>query len=222
MTNMYGITHPSYPNYIAMFSGATQGVTSNTCLTKKPFSTPNLYTVLRKVSYSFAWYSEDLPKMGAVVCSNNDYYQKHNPTTAFNNVADNANRPLTMFNWSDTSATNMKKLETVVCITPNNKHSMHDQNITKQADQWLKSNFSNLIEWCKRHNSIFVIDYDEGKSSSNQIAVMLLGAHVKSNYKLSTKYNHYSFTKYVAHTYNADSTYNSNLKNAKGVTGCFF
>ncbi len=222
LTNMFALTHPSYPNYIAMFSGSTQGVTTDGCLTNRPFDKPNLYTVLHKISKSFAWYSEDLPKMGAVVCSYNNYQQKHNPTTAFKNVADNANKPFNMFNWSDTSASNMSKLETVVCITPNKLHSMHDQVITYQGDQWLKSKLSKVIEWCRRHNSIFVIYYDEGTSHSNQLAVMLLGLHVKRNFKLATKYNHYSFTKFVAHTYNADSTYNSNLKNAKGVSGFYF
>lgn len=221
MTNMYGVTHPSQPNYLAMFSGSTQGVTSDVCMTNKPFSTLNLYTVLRKVSKRFAWYSEDLPNMGAVVCSYNNYYQKHNPTAVFKNVADSANKPLTMFNWGDTSSSNMKKLETVVCISPNNLHSMHGTT-PYQGDQWLKSIFSKLIYWCQHHNSIFVIYFDESdNSSSNKLPVMLLGYHIKQNFKLSTTYNHYSFTKYLAHTYNADSTYNSNLKAAKGVTGFY-
>jgi hypothetical protein len=31
MTHSYGVTHPSQPNYLALFSGSTQGVTSNAC-----------------------------------------------------------------------------------------------------------------------------------------------------------------------------------------------
>ncbi|HWJ28377.1 MAG TPA: alkaline phosphatase family protein, partial [Flavisolibacter sp.] len=190
--------------------------------TNKPFSTPNLYTVLHKVSRRFAWYSEGLPKMGAIVCSYSYYYQKHNPTADFSNVKDSANKPLSMFNWLDTSSSNMKKLETVVCVSPNDQHSMHGTNNPSVGDLWLKSTFSKLIEWCRRHNSIFVIYYDESdNSSSNKIPVMLLGYHVKQNFKLSTTYNHYSFTKYLAHAYNTDSAYNSNLKNAKGVTGFY-
>jgi|GEM_PF-4072826 len=30
-TRSYGITHPSQPNYLALFSGSTRGITSNTC-----------------------------------------------------------------------------------------------------------------------------------------------------------------------------------------------
>jgi hypothetical protein len=31
MRHSYGVTHPSQPNYLALFSGSTQGVTSNAC-----------------------------------------------------------------------------------------------------------------------------------------------------------------------------------------------
>ena len=36
----YAITHPSQPNYIALFSGSTQGVTSDSC--PKTFGVDNL------------------------------------------------------------------------------------------------------------------------------------------------------------------------------------
>jgi hypothetical protein len=32
VTRSYGVTHPSQPNYLALFSGSTHGVTSNACL----------------------------------------------------------------------------------------------------------------------------------------------------------------------------------------------
>src|SRR5262245_30505758 len=33
-THSYAITHPSQPNYLALFSGSTQGVTSDRCLSR--------------------------------------------------------------------------------------------------------------------------------------------------------------------------------------------
>jgi acid phosphatase len=42
-SNSHGIGHPSQPNYLALFSGSTQGVTGDECLEgKTPFKTPNL------------------------------------------------------------------------------------------------------------------------------------------------------------------------------------
>lgn len=31
MTDSHGVTHPSEPNYLAIFSGSTQGVTDDSC-----------------------------------------------------------------------------------------------------------------------------------------------------------------------------------------------
>src|SRR5437763_1231366 len=39
-TASYGVTHPSQPNYLALFSGSPQGVTDDAC--GYTFSTPNL------------------------------------------------------------------------------------------------------------------------------------------------------------------------------------
>ena len=39
-TASYAVTHPSEPNYLALFSGSTQGVTDDSC--PQTFSTENL------------------------------------------------------------------------------------------------------------------------------------------------------------------------------------
>lgn len=41
LANMYGLTHPSQPNYLQLFSGSNQGVTSNNDTSSiTPFNTP--------------------------------------------------------------------------------------------------------------------------------------------------------------------------------------
>jgi hypothetical protein len=61
-TNAHAEAHPSQPNYLALFSGSTQGVTDNSCL--PPLSAPNLATQLAVVGRTFVGYSEDLPEAG--------------------------------------------------------------------------------------------------------------------------------------------------------------
>src|ERR1700733_6894786 len=42
-TAPHGVTHPSQPNYLAIYSGSTQGITDDKCLDNEtPFTTPNL------------------------------------------------------------------------------------------------------------------------------------------------------------------------------------
>jgi hypothetical protein len=45
-TDSYGVTHPSQPNYLALFSGSTQGITSDSC--PPVFTGPNLASELVK------------------------------------------------------------------------------------------------------------------------------------------------------------------------------
>jgi len=63
LTRSYGVTHPSQPNYLALFSGSTHGVRSNAC--PQHFRKPdNLGHQLNKAGLSFIGYSESLPKTG--------------------------------------------------------------------------------------------------------------------------------------------------------------
>lgn len=76
-TNSHGIAHPSQPNYLALFSGDTQGVTGDSC--PYTFSSNNLANALKKVGKSFAGYSEDLPSVGFKGCKSQSYHRKHSP-----------------------------------------------------------------------------------------------------------------------------------------------
>ena len=62
-TRSSAITHPSEPNYLALFSGSTQGVTDDGCPNR--FTAPNLAADLIRVGKSFAGYAEDLPGPGS-------------------------------------------------------------------------------------------------------------------------------------------------------------
>src|SRR5256885_1492472 len=54
-TRSYGVAHPSQPNYLALFSGATQGVRDDGT---HDFDKPNLMSRLRAAGRSFAGYIE--------------------------------------------------------------------------------------------------------------------------------------------------------------------
>ncbi|MCL6442863.1 MAG: hypothetical protein K6T83_05295, partial [Alicyclobacillus sp.] len=84
-TNYHGVEHPSQPNYLDLFSGSNQGVTSDSC--PHTFTAPNLASELRAAGGTFAGYAEDLPSLGFTGCSNGrlgtawgaTYARKHSP-----------------------------------------------------------------------------------------------------------------------------------------------
>jgi len=64
-TDAHAETHPSQPNYLALFSGSTQGVTDNGC--DHRLTAPNLGSALLASGRTFAGYSEGLPQAGSTV-----------------------------------------------------------------------------------------------------------------------------------------------------------
>jgi phosphatidylinositol-3-phosphatase len=202
-TNFHALGHPSYPEYIKFFSGTDNGKRDNNCVNDKPFNVPNLYTQLNLKGKSFAWYSEGLPFTGSDTCSAYPYAERHNPVTIFSNVPGSVNKTFAEF------PSNYSMLEKVVCITPNLKNDMHDGSIL-EGDTWLKNNLKPLIDWCKTHNSVFVIYFDEDNGTvDNHIAVLAVGEPIKKNYTDSLRYNHYNMTRTILEKYSAAPIGNS-------------
>ena len=65
-TDAHAITHPSQPNYLALFAGSTFGVASDAC--PQAFTGPTLATGLLDHGMSFTGYSESMPQTGYTGC----------------------------------------------------------------------------------------------------------------------------------------------------------
>ncbi|WP_329191658.1 MULTISPECIES: alkaline phosphatase family protein [unclassified Streptomyces] len=181
----YGITHPSQPNYFAVFSGSTQGITDDGCYHVGSMSAPNLASELTGAGKTWGSYNESLPNEGSTTCKSGKYAQKHNPWFAFKNVPANTGHTFAQF------PSDFSKLPTVSFVTPNLCSDMHDCNVAT-GDGWIKSNLGAYAAWAKTHNSLLVITYDEDdKHSGNQIPTVLYGQPVKAGSAPTTKYNHY-------------------------------
>lgn len=178
-SDAHAVTHPSQPNYIAQFSGSTQGVTSDSC--PHMFAADNL---AHQVG-SFTGYAEDLPAAGDTSCTSGSYARKHSPWTDFSNVPAAANQPLTAF---PSDYTKLPKLSYVI---PNLDNDMHDGSVAT-GDSWLKEHIDGYAKWAQTHNSLLIVDWDEDDDSAgNQIPTVFFGAHVKQGV-YRDKINHYN------------------------------
>lgn len=192
-TQMYAITHPSQPNYIQFYSGASQGVADNNVPAGVPFSTPNLGAAVLAAGRTFAGYSESLPSTGyngatySELVGQDQYMRKHNPwanwqsaTPGVNQVPESVNQPFTNFPGDFTI------LPQLSIIVPNQQNNMHDGTIA-QADTWLQSNVSAYATWAKTHNSLLVVTFDEDESASrNRIPTVMYGANVVTGVNSNT------------------------------------
>ncbi len=176
-TDAHAVMHPSQPNYVALFSGANQGLTDDSC--PHDLRGPNLASELLAKRLSFAIYSENLPAVGYAGCSGSGglYRRKHNPVVDWQAAGLPAalNQPFRNF------PRDYSKLPTVAFVIPNMMNDMHDGTIA-EGDAWLGTHMRKYVRWAKRHNSLLIITWDESDANSftNQIPLIVVGAGVKS------------------------------------------
>ncbi|MFJ4095183.1 alkaline phosphatase family protein [Kitasatospora sp. NPDC089913] len=181
----YGITHPSQPNYFALFSGGTQGITGDGCYSVGSMSAANLGSELIAAGRTWGSYNESLPSEGSTTCKSGKYAQKHNPWFAFKNVPAKSGHTFAQF------PTDFTALPTVSFVVPNLCNDMHDCSVGT-GDGWIKNNLAAYADWARTHNSLLVVTYDEDdRNSGNQIPTVLYGQPVKAGSAPTTKYNHY-------------------------------
>jgi phosphatidylinositol-3-phosphatase len=170
---MFGITHPSQPNYFALFSGSTQGIRDDW---RYDISAPNLAISLIAAGLTFATYSEGLPSAGDRVFTSGRYVRRHNPCASFTNVPNSVNLPFTSFPSADYS-----RLPTVSFVIPNMDNDMHDGSVLA-GDAWLKANLDGYAQWAVAHNSLLIMTFDEcwgaDSPSTTPITTIFVGAGV--------------------------------------------
>ncbi|MFE0461375.1 alkaline phosphatase family protein [Kitasatospora sp. NPDC058965] len=185
LTNSFGVTHPSEPNYYALFSGSTQGRTDDSCITVQSLSAANLGSELLAAGKTWASYNESLPSQGSTTCSSGKYAQKHNPWFGFSNVPLNSAYTFAQF------PTDYTTLPKVSFVTPNLCSDMHDCSVST-GDTWIKTNLSAYATWAQTHNSLLVVTFDEDNGSNgNHIATVVYGQHVAAGSSATATYNHY-------------------------------
>ena len=80
LTRYYGVTHPSLPNYLALVSGSTQGITTD-CPVR--VDAKSLADTLEASGRTWKAYAEGLPAPGFLGAFNGRYAKKHNPLAYF-------------------------------------------------------------------------------------------------------------------------------------------
>ncbi len=184
-TRSYGVTHPSQPNYLALFSGATQGVGSNSC--PHAFDSDNLATALLDKGLSFVSYSESLPATGDASCMSGAYQRKHNPLVNWQGTR----LPASLNMGFNDFPTDFSRLPTVSFVIPDQDNDMHDGSFDA-ADKWLNTHINPYVEWAFKHNSLLILTWDEDNyREGNHIVTILVGPMVKTGTS-DQPINHYN------------------------------
>ncbi|PQE12836.1 acid phosphatase protein [Rutstroemia sp. NJR-2017a BBW] len=204
LQNLFGVTHPSEPNYMAAVGGDYFGLDGD-AFESVPQNVSSVVDLLEEKGITWGLYQEDLPysgyqgfnwvnqKTGA-----NAYVRKHNPNVLYDSVAIKPERlalikNTTMFQ-KDLKA---NKLPQWMFITPNMTSDGHDTSVTV-AGEWLRTFLGPLLDDKNfMQNTLVLITFDENETYSiqNRVFSVLLGDAVPSSLAGTTDaayYNHYS------------------------------
>jgi len=156
--------------------------------------------VLMNKGLTFGIYSESMPARGYTGCYADIYFyaRKHNPAVNWqgNNVPPEVNMPFSDF------PQDYKTLPTVAMVIPNQVNDMHSgvsmDEMILHGDSWLKDNLDPYIQWAMKHNSLFILTWDEDdSSSSNHIPTIFVGPMVTPG-RYDTRVDHYRVLRTLA------------------------
>jgi phosphatidylinositol-3-phosphatase len=191
----YAITHPSQPNYLALWGASTMGVINDNCPSPgSPYSTENLGHACEAAGLAWKAYSEGLPAVGSTVCNygSPSYARRHAPWTDWSNLTHSNEVPFTQF-AQDTAA---GKLPTLAYVVPNNCDNTHDCP-PATGDNWLAANLPGMIR-AVGPNGLVILTWDEDDGShGNHILTVFAGPSVRPGYISNRTINHYTLVRTI-------------------------
>jgi hypothetical protein len=192
LTHMYGVAHPSLPNYLALTAGTTFGVTSD--CTDCQQSGRNIADQLETAGLSWKAYMGGMPSACFKGATSGRYAKKHDPFMYYPSVADNPSRCKKVVPETQLSK-DLKagRLPTFSFLAPDLCDDTHDCGVDV-GDSYLSRTVPPILK-ALGPKGFLVLTYDEGSSGAHgggQIPTVIAGPGVKRGAKPSATYNHYS------------------------------
>jgi hypothetical protein len=194
----YGVSHPSLPNYLALVSGSTHGITSDCTACK--VTGLNLADTLEAAGKTWKAYEEGLPQAGFTGAYAGRYAKKHNPFLYFRDVSENPARlgrivPLVRFAQDERAGT----LPDFSLVVPDLCHDMHDCSVAA-GDRWLRSFVRPLLRSARTDRIAIFVIFDEGSTNAHgggHVPALVLGPLVRPHAVLSAAVDHYSLLRTI-------------------------
>jgi phosphoesterase family protein len=200
-TNYHAASHPSLPNYIALTSGSTQGITDDSDPSSHPL---DVQSIFHQAYPSAKSYEESMPS-DCAQSSSGEYAVRHNPWAYYVNGSVGNQRD--ECNANDVPTPNPASaggnLATDVAtgalphfsfVTPGLCNDMHDCSVSV-GDAYLAALVPVILagpDYTSGHLAV-VITYDEnGGASGNQVYTAVISPFTQPGTKDGTDYTHYS------------------------------
>jgi hypothetical protein len=195
-TRSYAIRHPSLPNYLALTSGSTHGITSD--CTDCHVDAPNIADQLERAHRSWKGYMEGLPAPCSTVAGQGRYAKKHDPFLYYDNVLRQPQRCRKVVGFDQLRADLRRAaLPDFSFITPDQCHDTHDCSIGT-GDRFLAGLVPQILRRLGPHGFL-VLTWDEGTSSDGcctdahggRVVTIVAGPDVRRGARMSRPVDHY-------------------------------
>lgn len=196
-TNYYAITHPSLPNYLALTSGSTDGITTdcNPPSAGCEVNVKNIADAIQNSGRTWKEYAESMPS-DCYAFNTGEYSTDHNPFIYYSDIINNKTRcdsHVVTFTDLLTDLKTTKTTPNYAYITPNVCDDMHSCPISS-GDSWLSQYVPVILNSpaFRTQKSLLVITFDEGSEATNHIPTIFVGSAVKKGYWSNAYFNDYS------------------------------
>ena len=181
-TNYHAISSPSLPNYLALTSGSTWGITDDGY---HALPAGGLGAQLTSAGVTWRAYMEGLTSAGCLR-SPYPYALKHNPFAYYGGSC-----PQNVVSMDGLNADLARDTPSFVWITPGLCHDGHDRALA-EAGPWLDDLVGRIVDsaaW-RDHGALFVV-WDEGDGRSSVVPLIVVSPDVDSR-NVDGIYDHYS------------------------------
>jgi phosphatidylinositol-3-phosphatase len=191
-TRYYAVAHPSLPDYLALLTGSTGGVTSdcNTCET----SSPTLPGQLQAAHIPWRAYFEGIPSDGYEGRGVGDYSKHYNPFAYSEQVGDgNGRRDVVGFGVlrHDLSRGALPRFS---WITPDLLHDGHNASV-RASDRFVSRLVPRIVDALGPHGILFV-GWDEAQGAvgpgGGRVALIATGPGARIHARVGVPADHYS------------------------------
>jgi hypothetical protein len=182
-TNDYAVGHPSLPNYIALTSGSTQGITDDNEPSSHPLTVPSIFSQLGTNWRSLA---ESMPSSCDRVTSGT-YAARHNPAVYYTTLSSCQQNDVPMTLPLDLSSA-------FTFIAPNICDDMHSCSVAT-GDKWLQGIVPSIIRSSQyqARSLVLFITFDENDGqASNRVPTLVIAPSVPRGERVGTRFTHYS------------------------------
>lgn len=203
--NYFANAHQSIGNYFMLATGQLESTDDHFSGT---ISNDNIARALTGAGKSWKAYMESLPAQGYTGNDVLPYVKHHNPFAYLSDVLSSSAQvnqivPLTQLS-ADMAAGALPSFSFIVPNLDDDAHdcpgggsNCQDSDKLAAADSWLQANIQPLISSPAFANSVLIITWDEGVQTDvahggGQVATVLLGAHVRTQFQSVTFYQHQS------------------------------